>query len=247
MGTLHFISPAKVMSNISFPGGPQFPTPITLPSNTKSRTLDPIVTGTSILALKYAGGVLLAADTLASYGSLARFTDVNRFHKVNETTVIGAGGELSDFQFLQSFLDSRVIEDESQNDGHHLSPSDVHNLITRVYYNRRSRFNPLWNSIVVAGHKNGKSYLGFVDLVGTSFTDNFVATGMGSYLALPILREAYREDLTFEEARKILVSAMQVLFYRDCRTINKIRIARVDESGVSVEEPHFMETNWSIA
>lgn len=42
--------------------------------------------------------MLLAADTLASYGSLARFKDVQRLKSVGDYTVLGAGGEFSDFQ-----------------------------------------------------------------------------------------------------------------------------------------------------
>lgn len=41
---------------------------------------------------------MLAADTLASYGSLARFKDVQRLNTVGEFTILGAGGEFSDFQ-----------------------------------------------------------------------------------------------------------------------------------------------------
>lgn len=86
----------------------------------------PIVTGTSVLAIKYKDGIMMAADTLgtsfppfktcsalrktrmlslASYGSLARFKDVSRLHKVGDFTVLGAGGDMSDFQYLQSLLD----------------------------------------------------------------------------------------------------------------------------------------------
>lgn len=41
-----------------------------------------MVTGGSVVALKYAGGVLIATDTLASYGSLARFEGVQRMAAV---------------------------------------------------------------------------------------------------------------------------------------------------------------------
>ncbi|CAN0329823.1 unnamed protein product [Discosporangium mesarthrocarpum] len=43
-----------------------------------SHTTRPMVTGTSVLGIKYKDGVMLAADTLASYGSLARYKSVER-------------------------------------------------------------------------------------------------------------------------------------------------------------------------
>ena len=43
-------------------------------------------------------GVLIAADTLGSYGSLARFKDVRRVGAYGSHTIVGAAGDLSDFQ-----------------------------------------------------------------------------------------------------------------------------------------------------
>ena len=57
-----------------------------------TRTLQPIVTGTSVLAIKYDKGVMMAADTLASYGTLARYKDIRRIIKVGDKTIIGASG-----------------------------------------------------------------------------------------------------------------------------------------------------------
>jgi len=70
-----------------------------------TRTTEPIVTGTSILAIKYKDGVMLAGDTLASYGSLARFRDVERIRKLGNYTVIGGSGEYSDYQHIMKMLD----------------------------------------------------------------------------------------------------------------------------------------------
>lgn len=67
------------------------------------------MTGTSVLALKYKDGIMLAADTLASYGSLARFKDVERLKPVGDYTVVGAGGDMSDFQYLEKTLESLVF------------------------------------------------------------------------------------------------------------------------------------------
>lgn len=50
---------------------------------------DPIVTGASVLALRYKDGVMMAADTLASYGSLARFRNVQRLNSLDEKVLLG--------------------------------------------------------------------------------------------------------------------------------------------------------------
>jgi 20S proteasome subunit beta 7 len=72
------------------------------------RTLTPYVTGTSVLGVVYEGGVMLAADTLGSYGSLARFMSLSRLRAVGERCVIGAGGEYSDFQHIHSLLEEQM-------------------------------------------------------------------------------------------------------------------------------------------
>ncbi len=64
----------------------------------------PIVTGTSILGIRYKDGIMMAADTLASYGSLARFMDVRRLKDIGSNVVLGASGDMSDFQFTQHEL-----------------------------------------------------------------------------------------------------------------------------------------------
>ena len=70
-----------------------------------SRTTNPIVTGSSILALKYKDGIIMISDTLGSYGSLARFKNIRRIEKINDYTMIGSGGEFSDFQAISKTLE----------------------------------------------------------------------------------------------------------------------------------------------
>lgn len=91
------------------------------------------MTGTSVLGLVFADGVMLAADNLgtsnaptrmtlrssssrfsyiASYGSLARFRDIQRLVPLESTksssTCLAVGGDMSDFQYLQRQLESMM-------------------------------------------------------------------------------------------------------------------------------------------
>ncbi|KAJ3161064.1 Proteasome subunit beta type-7 [Geranomyces michiganensis] len=217
-----------------------------------TRTQNPVVTGTSVLGLKYKDGIMLAADTLASYGSLARFRDVERLIKVGNTTIIGASGDISDFQYISHLLEKILIKESNTEDGHQLYARHIHEYLGRLMYGRRSKHNPLWNSMIVGGIRDGEggSFLGFVDLQGTTYEASTIATGYGAYIAQPILRKAVegREDsLTEEEAEKILDDCMRVLFYRDARSLNKIQRATVNASGITITDPYFLETEWAFA
>ena len=211
------------------------------------RTTQPIVTGTTVLGIKYNNGVMLASDTLASYGSLARYKDVRRLKKVGDNTLIGGSGEISDFQSIMEMLDGLNQEDVNYDDGYKRNPSEIHNYLRSVMYQRRNKFNPLWNQLLVAGFHNKKSFLGYVDLIGTSYEENYLATGFGAYLALPIIRDRWHADMDEGEARGVLEDCMRVLFYRDCRASSRIQIAKASIEGTLVSEPFELTTDWETA
>ncbi|KAF1400736.1 Proteasome subunit beta type-4, partial [Spheniscus magellanicus] len=209
----------------------------------------PMVTGTSVLGVKFDGGVIIAADMMGSYGSLARFRSISRLLKVNDTTMLGASGDYADFQYLKQIIDQMVIDEELLGDGHSYSPKAIHSWLTRVMYNRRSKINPLWNTVVIGGYYNGESFLGYVDMLGVAYEAPTLATGYGAYLAQPLMREVLEKkaSLTKEEARDLIERCMKILYYRDARSFNRYEVAIATEKGVEVEGPLTLEANWDIA
>ncbi|KAK4414026.1 Proteasome subunit beta type-4 [Sesamum alatum] len=211
------------------------------------RTLYPYVTGTSVVGIKYKDGILLAADMGGSYGSTLRYKTVERLKPVGKHSIIGASGEISDFQEIMRYLDELILYDNMWDDGNSLGPKEVHNYLTRMMYNRRNKFNPLWNSLVLGGVKNGQKYLGTVSMIGVHYEDNHVATGFGNHLARPILRDEWHENLTFEEGVKLLEKCMRVLLYRDRSAVNKLQIAKITEAGVTISQPYALKTSWDLS
>jgi 20S proteasome subunit beta 7 len=127
-----------------------------------THTQSPIVTGTSVLAIRYKDGIMMAADCLgmfrsksadilASYGSLARFRDLQRMTQLGETTLLGTSGDISDFQFTTNMLKQYHIEETCCDDGHVLSPRQWYTALSAYMYQRRSKMDPLWNTNIVAG------------------------------------------------------------------------------------------------
>lgn len=139
-----------------------------------------------------------------------------------------------------------------------LSPLNLYTFLANLFYSRRSKINPLWNACLVGGwdFEKDEPFLGYVDLLGTTYTAPTLATGFGAHLAQPLLREAFEakagldgkgDKLSAEEAEKVVNECMKVLFYRDARSMNKYQIATITKEGVKISDSKSSETSWGFA
>lgn len=201
----------------------------------KMNTQQPIITGTSVLGIKFKNGIILAADNLGSYGSLLRFNNIERLIKVGSETIVGISGDISDLQHIERMLhELETSEEVYDNDGgHSLRAPHVHEYLSRVLYNRRNQMNPLWNAVIVGGFNDDKTpFLKFVDLLGVTYQSSTIATGFGSHLAIPLLRKLIPYDKDYEnveeaQAREAITNSLRVLYYRDARAADKYSLVTI--------------------
>lgn len=136
-------------------------------------------------------------------------------------------------------------------DGFRLKPKALYCWLTRVLYQRRSKFDPLWNNFIIAGVEDNEPFIGTVDKLGTAYVDDVIATGFGAYLATPMLRKAAEQNkgvpFTKEQAEKLVLHCMEVLFYRDTRSypIFDMAILSTDE-GVTLQQKQ-VKQDWEVA
>jgi len=55
--------------------------------------------------------------------------------------------------------------------------------------------------------------------------------------------------MTKAQARETLETCMKVLFYRDCRAINKLQFAEISAAGVTITNPNeavVLPTEWKM-
>ncbi|KAL4712211.1 hypothetical protein ACJJTC_011072 [Scirpophaga incertulas] len=214
----------------------------------RAHSQSPITTTTTVIGLKYDKGVVIAADTLGSYGSLARFRDCPRVMKVNDLILLGSGGDYADFQYLKDIIEQKIIDEQCIGDGLQLKPRSLHCWLTRVLYNKRSKMDPLWNNYVVAGIQDGEPFLGTVDKLGTAYEDSIIATGLGAHMATPLLRNALQAGNIDEQSAKALVrKCMEVLFYRDARSFPRYQLGVVTADGVTIDDVAEIKHDWSLA
>jgi len=63
----------------------------------KQHTLQPITTGASVVGLVFKDGVIIGSDRAISYGSMSRYSNIQRVHKITDECAFAASGEYADF------------------------------------------------------------------------------------------------------------------------------------------------------
>ena len=53
-------------------------------------------------------------------------------------------------------FDCCSIDERLEDDGYSMGPANLYSWLTRFLYYRRSKFDPLWNYVVVGGIQKGK-------------------------------------------------------------------------------------------
>lgn len=156
-------------------------------------------------------------------------------------------------QYLDRLLNSLDTEEAYGSAGHSLNAKNLHTYLAKVFYKRRSDFNPLWNHILVAGMDGeGKPFLASADLLGTTFSSPSLATGFGSALAQPLLRKVVPDEeaaakLSLEDAVAAVKESMKVLFYRDARSLDKYSIAVITKEGIDLKQDEKLENqSWAL-
>uniref|UniRef100_A0A0N5AW27 Proteasome subunit beta n=1 Tax=Syphacia muris TaxID=451379 RepID=A0A0N5AW27_9BILA len=220
------------------------------------RTLNPTCTGTTVVALAYDGGVAVMADRLVSYGKMARYKHVSRQYRVNNDVVVAFSGDHADFQWLQNVIERQTCQLRAYDPLSNLSPQMLHAYLTSLLYFRRSRLNPVWNTLIVAGMQmeNGekKPFIGVITPRGVAYRTNSVATGIGAMLLNQVIETEVGNlktvnDLTKNEAVSILKKAFELTIYHDCVADNEFEITTVDKDGVTLGKPETLTGNWDIA
>ncbi|EJW03717.1 hypothetical protein EDEG_01988 [Edhazardia aedis USNM 41457] len=223
-----------------------------------------IVLTPTVISFKYAGGVLTATDMHGTYGGLSKFTNLQRTFKLSSSTIISYTGEYSDIMFLHKALRYEILKDNIE-----ISPIEIHRLLQRVIYGKRSDYEPINVNVNVLGksdsnedeslfspvivypenYKDNGFFLGSVNEKGNFFFNDVICTGFGAYLVTPFLREKVEgkwENISRDQAVKIAEDAMRILIYRDCFALNKIQIGIVESNFCDVSQPYVLNTEWEM-
>lgn len=217
----------------------------------KKYTTSPVYVGSSVIGMRYKGGLVIACDTRLNYGSLAKFQNIDdRVQQINANTMIGSAGEYSDFQEVTRLLKEAAVQDYLEGKSY-LGPQEFTSYLSSMHYYRRNKMNPFWNYTVMGGIDwDGKSVLYGIDQFGTLLKADYMLVGMAQYFCNSIIAPEYPrnpDDLSLDQTIALMKKCFEVLFYRDTRAGNRIKFSIMENSsGQTNYEERFetLTTQW---
>ncbi len=193
-------------------------------------------TGTTTLALKCKEGVVLAADTRVTAGYFIAHKHGRKIFKIRPNIAITIAGVVADAQVLLEQVRYHLNLFENLY-GKSLTVKAVANYLSNILFSHK--LLPFITEMIVAGKDRTGYKIYKLDPLGSIVEDNYTVSGSGSYVAIGVLENRYREDLNIDEAIKLAVDALLAAMKRDIGSGDDVLIAVIDEKGyreLSVEE-----------
>lgn len=198
--------------------------------------------GTTVLALRYDGGVVMAGDRRATEGHLVAHRRIRKVFPADQFSAVAIAGTAG-LAIDMVRLFQVELEHYEKIEGVRLSLEGKASFLARLV---RSQLPMAFQGLVVvplfAGYDNreerGRVYT--FDVVGGRYEEiDFGSTGSGSRLARSYLRTVYRDDLTSDEASELAVRALVSASQDDTATGGPDlrrgilpNVVRIDASGV---------------
>jgi proteasome beta subunit len=177
--------------------------------------------GTTVLALRFEGGVVMAGDRRATEGNLVAHRRIRKVFPADKYSAVSIAGTAGlAIEMVRLF--QVELEHYEKIEGVRLSLEGQATFLARLV---RGQLPMAFQGLVVvplfAGYdeREGRGRLYSYDAVGGRYEEiDFGSTGSGARLAKSFMRTVYRDELTGEEATDIAVRALVAASQEDTAT-----------------------------
>jgi|ECHvirMinimDraft_2_1075157.scaffolds.fasta_scaffold00042_29 proteasome endopeptidase complex beta subunit len=192
------------------------------PEEMKIKTLK----GTTTVGLRTRDGVVLAADRRASAGYYVAHKNVRKVLYVTDKLAVTTAGSVADIQFLYTIL-TNVYRYNSLI-GRPTTIKAISTYVANVLSS--SKYFPYVVQFLIGGYDDSPKLYN-LDYLGDMTEEKFVATGSGSPVAMGVLEDDYREDMSLDEAVDLARRAVTSAIKRDSFTGTSVIVTKISNKG----------------
>jgi len=187
--------------------------------------------GTTTLAFKYKGGVVMAVDSRATGGMYIGSGSVKKIIEINKFLLGTMAGGAADCTYWERVLSKQCRLYELRN-RERISVAAASKLLSNIAYNYKGM--GLSMGIMIAGYDKRGPGLYYVDSDGERTSGQVFSVGSGSIFAYGVLDQGYSYDLEDEAAYDLGRRAIYHATFRDAASGGIVRVYHMKPTGFEV-------------
>ncbi|KAL4400302.1 Proteasome subunit beta type-5 [Malassezia pachydermatis] len=173
--------------------------------------------GTTTLAFRYRGGVVVAVDSRASAGSYIASGSVKKVIEINPYLLGTMAGGAADCQYWETYLGIQCRLHELRNK-ERISVAAASKILSNLVYSYKGMGLSM-GTMICGWDKTGPAIF-YVDSDGSRLKGDLFSVGSGSTFAYGVLDQGYHWDLSYEEALDLGRRSIYAATHRDAYSGN---------------------------
>ena len=194
------------------------------------------VPGATTLGVVCSDGVILASEKRVSYGYMVVSRVGKKVFKITDKIGAACAGLVSDMQILV-----REVEAYANlfrlDAGRMLPVKSAAKLMSTLLFSRR--LFPLITQTIVGGMDEEGASIYVLDMLGSVLPDKYAAVGSGAEIAVGVLEEGYKENMSMKEAKQLVVRAIKSAISRDVMSGDGVDFLIITNEGLKEESTKF--------
>lgn len=188
----------------------------------------PYIPGATTIGVVYRDGVILASERRVSYGYFVMSKTAKKVFKITDTVGAAFAGLVSDMQVLSkeaaAYANIYTYEKDRP-----ISVRATAKLMGNLLFQRRML--PYITQTIVAGIDEDGPTLYVLDLLGSVMQDKYAVVGSGTEIAIGVLEEEYKDNMSLDEAKELVARAVRAALARDSGSGDGVDLLIITKAG----------------
>ena len=188
------------------------------------------------IGVVYSDGVILASEKRVSYGSMIMSRTGKKVFRIADRVGAACAGLVSDMQIL-----AREVEAQAKlfafDAKRPVSVKAAAKVMSNVLFGRR--MFPLITQTIVGGMDDDGPSIYVLDVIGSVLPDRYAAVGSGAQIATGVLEEGYKDGMSQQDAKALVLRAIKSAVRRDVMSGDGVDILIATKDGIQEETMNF--------
>jgi proteasome beta subunit len=196
----------------------------------------PFLPGATTVGVTFKDGVILASEKRVAYGYLILSKSGKKVFRITDRVGAACAGLVADMQILTKQVSAYAML-HSLDSARPASVAAAAKLMSNILF--ENRLFPLLTQTIIGGVDETGPAIYVLDPLGSLIKDKFSCVGSGAEIATGIIESSYREGMSQEEAKELVLRSIKAAVARDIQSGDGADFMIITSSGVTEETISF--------